>query len=46
MQKVNNNKIISKNRRKYYLKIHLVMVIKYRKHLLIDEFKNIFIAKY
>lgn len=27
---------ISKNRKKYYLKIHLIMVIKYRKGLLGD----------
>lgn len=40
MKKIKNIKIISKNRRKYYLKIHLVMVIKYRKRLLKNEFKN------
>ena len=34
MKKLNTNEIISKNRRKYYLKIHLVLVVKYRKQLL------------
>jgi len=40
MKKINNNEIISKNRRKYYLKIHLVLVVKYRKQLLNNNFKG------
>ena len=38
-KRIKQNEFISKNRRKYYLKIHLVLVIKYRKHLLLNEFK-------
>lgn len=34
MKKFKNDGIISKNRRKYYLKIHLVLVVKYRKSLI------------
>jgi putative transposase len=44
MKKLNTNEIISKNRRKYYLKIHLVLVTKYRKSILINEF-NVFIKE-
>jgi putative transposase len=40
MKKLNSNEIISKNRRKYYLKIHLVLVTKYRKSILINDFNN------
>ena len=39
-KRIKQNEFISKNRRKYYLKIHLVLVIKYRKHLLLNEFKT------
>lgn len=35
----------SKNRKKYYLKIHLIFVIKYRKNLLINELKDFIINK-
>lgn len=35
-----NIEIVSKNRRKYYLKIHLVLVVKYRKKLIINEIKD------
>lgn len=49
MKNTENSEIISKNRRKYYLKIHLVLVVKYRKKLInnilkkfiYDEFDNI-----
>jgi len=40
MKKFNNNEIISKNRRKYYLKIHLVLVVKYRKSLINSVLKD------
>jgi len=40
MKKLNNNKMNSKNRRKYYLKIHLVLVTKYRKSILINSFND------
>jgi REP element-mobilizing transposase RayT len=40
MKKLNSNEIISKNRCKYYLKIHLVLVTKYRKSILINDFNN------
>jgi putative transposase len=49
MESSQKNEVISKNRRKYYLKIHLILVVKYRKHLLegvldtyiIKQIKNI-----
>ncbi len=40
MGKFNNHEIISKNRRKYYLKIHLVLVVKYRKPLINNTLKD------
>jgi putative transposase len=40
MKKINNNEIISKNRRKYFLKIHLVLVTKYRKSIILHDFKD------
>jgi putative transposase len=38
MEKINSNEIISKNRRKYFLKIHLVLVTKYRKSIIHNDF--------
>ena len=40
MKKINNNEIISKNRRKYFLKINLVLVTKYRKYILYGDFND------
>lgn len=40
MKKLINSEFISKNRRKFYLKIHLVLVVKYRKKLIINEIKE------
>jgi len=40
MKKINNNEIISKNRRKYFLKIHLVLVTKYRKSIIQNDFNH------
>ena len=35
------NKYVSRNHSKYYLKVHLIFVCKYRKKLLINNFDNI-----
>jgi putative transposase len=35
----------SRNRKKYYLKIHLIFVVKYRKRLLISDLKDFIINK-
>ena len=40
MKKFKNDEIISKNRRKFYLKIHLVLVVKYRKQLINNMLKD------
>lgn len=40
MKNTENSEIISKNRRKYYLKIHLILVVKYRKKLINDILKK------
>ena len=46
MKKIKNDGIISKNRRKYYLKIHLVLVVKYRKPLINNLLKGFIYAQF